>query len=229
MTRVYKHEKFEGVYWIEMEDGSKTLATLNLARGIRAYDEKLIEYGGVEYRTWNAYKSKLAAAIIKGLKELPVKPGSKVLYLGCSTGTTASHVSDIIGERGIVYALDFAPRVLREFLEKVSKHRANVIPILADARNPLSYLDFVEEVDLIYIDVAQPEQAKILADNSDLFLKKGGNALFAIKASSIDVTKEPTEVFKREINVLQSRGLKILQMLHLEPYDKDHAMVFLEK
>ncbi len=229
MTKVYKHERFEGVYWAELEDGSKTLATKNLARGIKVYDERLIEYEGIEYRTWNAYKSKLAGALLKGLRELPILPSSKLLYLGSSTGTTVSHVSDIVGEKGIIYAVDFAPRVMREFLEKCAKHRNNVIPILADARVPLSYLDLIEEVDVIYIDVAQPEQAKILADNADLFLKKRGKALFAIKASSIDVTKEPTEVFRKEISVLENRGFKIIQKIHLEPYDKDHAMVYLEK
>jgi fibrillarin-like pre-rRNA processing protein len=229
MTKVYNHEKFEDVYWIEFDDGTKVLATKNLARGIKAYDEKLVEYEGIEYRTWNAYKSKLAGAILKGLKELAIKKGDKILYLGTSTGTTVSHISDIVGEKGLIYGVEFAPRVMREFLERCVKYRPNIIPILADARNPRSYLDFVDLVDLIYIDVAQPEQAKILADNSDLFLKKGGKALFAIKASSIDVTKEPTEVFRREISVLEKRGFKILQMLHLEPYDKDHAMVYLEK
>jgi len=229
MTQVRKHERFEGVYWIEMDDGSRFLGTKNLAKGIKVYDEKLVEFENIEYRTWNAYKSKLGGAILKGLKELPIKEGQKILYLGTSTGTTVSHISDIIGEKGIIYGVEFAPRVMREFLERCVKHRPNIIPILADARDPRSYLDFVEEVDLIYIDVAQPEQAKILADNSDLFLKKGGKALFAIKASSIDVTLEPTEVFRREINVLERRGFKILQMLHLEPYDKDHAMVYLEK
>ncbi len=229
MTKVYKHERFEGVYWAELEDGSKTLATKNLAKGIKVYDERIIEYEGVEYRTWNAYKSKLAGALLKGLRELPILPSSKILYLGSSTGTTVSHVSDIIGEKGIVYAVDFAPRVMREFLEKCARHRNNVIPILADARIPSSYLDLVEEVDVIYIDVAQPEQAKILADNADLFLKKRGKALFAIKASSIDVTKEPTEVFRKEISLLENRGFKVIQKIHLEPYDKDHAMVYLEK
>lgn len=227
--RIIEHERFRNVYWAELDDGSKILATKNLAKGIKVYDEKLIEFEGVEYRTWNPFKSKLAGAIMKGLIELPISEGSKILYLGSATGTTVSHVSDMIGEKGIIYAIDFASRVMREFLEKCAKHRSNVIPILADARNPISYFDLLEEVDVIYIDVAQPEQAKILADNSDLFLKKGGKALFAIKASSIDVTKEPSEIFRREINLLEKRGMKVLQKLHLEPYDKDHAMVYLQK
>ncbi|HLI45686.1 MAG TPA: fibrillarin-like rRNA/tRNA 2'-O-methyltransferase [Geobacterales bacterium] len=229
MTRIQRHDKFEGVYWIELDDGTKYLGTKNIARGVRVYDEKLIDYGGDEYRTWNAYKSKLAGAILKGLKEMPVKEGQKILYLGTSTGTTASHISDIVGEKGIIYGVEFAARVMREFLERCVKYRVNLIPILADARDPRSYLDYVEEVDLIYADVAQPEQAKILADNSDFFLRSEGKALLAIKASSIDVTLEPTEVFRREMIILEKRGFKVLQMLHLEPYDKDHAMVYLEK
>jgi len=225
MVEIIPHEKFEGVYWAILEDLSKNLATKNLAPGIQVYDEKLIQYKNEEYRIWNPYRSKLAAAILKGLRNLPIKKNTKVLYLGSATGTTVSHVSDIVGEKGIVYSLDFSSRVMREFLTKCAAYRKNVVPILADARKPKNYLSYIEEVDVIYIDVAQPEQAKILADNSDYFLKNNGEVLFIIKAMSIDVTKPSDETFKKEIEILQKRKFKILQMLHLEPYDKDHALV----
>ena len=79
------------------------------------------------------------------------------------------------------------------------QHRSNVYPILSDARMPEKYKSLVSPVDVIYCDVAQPQQAKILADNADLFLKSKGFALIAIKSRSVDVTMEPPDVFKQEI------------------------------
>ncbi len=224
MAKIYPHEKFEGVYWIELEDGSKRLATVNLAPGFKVYGEPLIKHEGTEYRMWNAYRSKLAAAILKGVGEVPIKPGSKILYLGAATGTTASHVSDIVGPKGKVYCVEFAPRVVRELIT-VCEHRRNMIPILADARHPNLYRALVPEVDVIYCDVAQPEQAKLLADNADMFLKSGGGIMLAIKARSVDVTLEPSEVYKREMDTLKKRGFEIVSTVHLEPFDKAHAMV----
>jgi len=224
LIKVYQHERFEGVYWAELEDGSQRLATINLAPGFKVYGEPLITYNEVEYRLWNAYRSKLAAAILKGISEVPIKPNCKVLYLGAATGTTASHVSDIVGKNGIVYCVEFAPRVVRELIN-VCEHRKNMIPILADARHPQLYRTLVPEVDVIYCDVAQPEQAKLLADNADMFLKSSGAIMLAIKARSVDVTLEPSEVYKREIDTLKRRGFNIISTVHLEPFDKAHAMV----
>jgi len=224
-VNVKPHDKFEGVYIVELEDGSLKIATKNLTPGKRVYGERLFKIEGVEYREWNPYRSKLGAAILKGISDVPLKKGTKVLYLGVATGTTASHVSDIIGLEGKLYGVEFAYRVMREFVT-LAEIRKNLYPILADARLPHTYRNIVEEVDVIYSDVAQPEQAKLVADNADYFLKEGGYLLLAIKARSIDVTAEPSEVYKREIDTLKNRGFKILDVVHLEPYDKDHAMVF---
>ena len=226
---VSPHEKFKGVYWVEFEDGSKRLATKNLAPGVKVYGEQLVQFEGIEYRVWNPYRSKLAAAILKNLSIMPIKEGMKVLYLGAATGTTASHVSDIVGSEGMVYCVEFSPRVMRELIEKCTPYRKNMIPILADARFPSLYRLYVDEVDIIYADVAQPFQSKIVADNGDVFLKTEGWALQAIKAMSIDVTKEPSETYKREMDHLKERGYEILDVVHLEPYDLAHAFVIARK
>ncbi len=225
VVNVKEHDRYKNVYIVELEDGSIKLATVNLAPGKRVYGERLFKWGDKELREWNPYRSKLAAALFKGIEELPIKEGHKILYLGAATGTTPSHVSDLVGPSGRVYALDVAPRVMRELIA-VCETRPNMYPLLADARKPHEYRHIVELVDGLYADVAQPEQAAIVADNADFFLKDGGYLLLAIKARSIDVTKEPSEVFKHEIEVLKSRGFDIIDMVHLEPFDKDHAMVY---
>jgi len=226
MVELKKHPKFEGVYYVQTAEG-KQLATENLVPGVRVYGEDLFTVDRTEYRGWSPYRSKLAASIEKGIKEINVKVGMNVLYLGAASGTTPSHVSDIVGVKGKVFCVEFAPRVIRELLEVTSK-RMNMVPILGDARTPSSYRHLVEAVDSIYCDVAQPEQAKLLADNAAAFLKKKGKAMIAIKARSVDVTMEPTEVFKNETKVLEDRGLRIIDIKQLEPFEKDHAMIIAE-
>jgi len=224
-VEVEPHPLFPEIYWATLEDGSRRLATRNLAPGKNVYGERLIRYLGVEYRLWDAFRSKFAAAILKGLETVPIQPNHKVLYLGAASGTTASHVSDIIGDGGHVYCIEFAPRSIRELVNNVCAFRPNMSPILADARLPEQYLTLMETVNDIYCDIAQPEQAKVLADNADIFLINGGSIMLAIKAQSIDVTKEPSEVYKREIDTLKTRGFHIREVVHLEPYDKAHAMI----
>jgi len=224
--QVKPHPRFQQVYIVTLDDGSERLATRNLAPGRTVYGEKLVRFEGVEYRLWDPYRSKLAAAILKGVKKVPIEPNHQVLYLGAASGTTASHVSDIVGEKGHVYCVEFAARALRELVNNVCPYRLNMTPILEDARFPEKYALFIRgKVDDIYCDIAQPEQAKILADNADLYLKKDGWIMLAVKAQSIDVTKMPSEVYRRELKVLESRGFTIEDVVHLEPYDKAHAMI----
>ena len=224
-VEVVEHEKFRGVYWVKLEDGSRRLATVNLAPGRTVYRERLVRLGGKEYRLWDSYRSKLAASIVKDIAKIYIEPGHRVLYLGAATGTTASHVSDIVGPSGRVYCIEFAPRVFRELLNNVCAFRRNMSPILADARFPERYRHLVTMVDDIYCDIAQPEQAKVVVANARRFLKPGGGLLLAVKARSIDVTKAPSEVFRREIEVLESGGFEVEDVVHLEPFDRDHVMV----
>jgi fibrillarin-like pre-rRNA processing protein len=222
---VRRHNRFEGVYWLTLPDGVRRLATKNLALGVSVYGETLVKDANTEYRTWDAYRSKLAAAILRDLDSLPIQPGRNVLYLGAASGTTASHVSDIVDEQGRVYCVEFAQRSMRELIDALCEHRTNVYPVLADARMPERYRSLVGQVDVVYCDIAQPEQARILADNADLFLKPNGSALIAIKSRSIDVTMDPSDVFKQEISVLKKRHFVVSQTVRLEPYEKDHALV----
>jgi fibrillarin-like pre-rRNA processing protein len=226
---VRPHDRFKGVFWATLEGGSVKLATKNLAPTRSVYGEILVSDGEVEYRTWDAYRSKLAAAILKNLQTLPIQPGKTVLYLGSASGTTASHVSDILEEQGRVYCVEFAQRSMRELIDTLCAHRSNVYPILSDARLPEKYKSLVSAVDVIYSDVAQPEQARILADNAEVFLKPKGSALIAIKSRSVDVTMEPTNVFKQEIEILRKRNFTVAQTVRLEPYERDHALVLVNR
>ena len=73
----------------------------------------------VEYRVWNPFRSKLAAAVLAGVDNVYIKPGCKVLYLGAASGTSVSHVSDIVGPEGVVYAVEFSHRSGRDLVRTV--------------------------------------------------------------------------------------------------------------
>jgi fibrillarin-like pre-rRNA processing protein len=210
-------------FWIKSEGQSK-LATENLVPGNQVYKEKLIIKKGVEYRLWDPFRSKLAASIMNDLKNFPFENKTKILYLGASTGTTVSHISDIVGPSGIVFAVEHASRVARDFLDRVAGFRTNVIPILQDARRPKEYFSVFGKVDVVYVDIAQPDQTEIAIKNCELFLKKGGYFFLVIKTRSIDVTKAPKRIVEEEIEKLKGK-FEVLESIDLHPYDKDHAMV----
>ena len=214
----------DGIRWISVA-GEKKVAKLNLAKGSNVYGEKLIRQGGDEYRLWDPFRSKLAAALKKGLKKMPITNGTKVLYLGASTGTTVSHVSDIVGSSGIVFAVEPATRVARELIQNVASNRKNVVPIIEDARRPQAYFSVFGKIDVVYCDIAQPDQTDIAIANCAAYLKKGGVMLLVIKTRSIDVTMDPKAVVVQEAQRLERNGFTIDQILNLEPFDKDHSMI----
>lgn len=173
---------------------------------------------------YNTYIFTVAAAILGNLDNMYIKPGAKVLYIGAAAGTTVSHVSDIVGVNGAVYAVEFSHRPGRDLLT-VAKQRTNIIPIIEDARHPLKYRMLLGMVDVIFADVAQPDQARIVSLNAQYFLKNGGHAIISIKASCIDSTAAPEAVFRREVGKLKEGNFKPLEQVTLEPYERDHAVV----
>ena len=209
--------------WIQVE-GEKKLATQNLVPGNQVYNEKLVQHKGSEYRIWNPFRSKLAAAIMNDLKNFPFNQKSDVLYLGVSTGTTISHISDIVNQGGTIFGIEHASRVARDFLDRVATHRKNIVPIIQDARRPEEFFSVYKKVDIVYVDIAQPDQTNIAIENCRLYLKSGGYLFLVIKTRSIDVVKDPKMVIKDEMKKLETL-FEIKQTIDLHPYDKDHAMV----
>ena len=216
-------EDKQNIFWFQI-DGEKKLATENLVPKNQVYNEKLVKIKGTEYRIWNPFRSKLAATIMNGLRDFPFMQKSSVLYLGVSTGTTISHISDIVGQNGIIFGVEHTSRVARDFLDRVASHRKNIIPIIQDARKPQEYFSVFKKVDVAYVDIAQPDQTDIAIANCKMYLKSNGYLFLVIKTRSIDVTKDPKKVVSNEIKKLESL-FEIKQIINLQPYDKDHAIV----
>ncbi|KAI6186222.1 hypothetical protein M3Y98_00109100 [Aphelenchoides besseyi] len=226
-TVIVEPHRFEGIFIVKGKEDA--LATKNIAPGESVYGEKRVsvnntEGNPIEYRVWNPFRSKLGAAVMAGTEHIHIKPGAKVLYLGAASGTTVSHVSDIVGPEGIVYAVEFAHRSGRDLLA-VAKKRPNIVPIVDDARMPSRYSMIVGIVDVIFSDVAQPDQARIVAMNAHKFLKNGGHVVISIKANCIDSTAEPEAVFAGEVEKLKKEQFAPREQCTLEPYERDHCVV----
>ena len=174
-------------------------------------------------RVWDPFRSKLAALYHEGTG-VEITSDTRVLYLGAANGTTVSHVADYAD---VVYAVEFAPRPMQDLLE-VARRRKNIVPIMADATRPEQYAPLVEMVDLLYQDVAQPDQAMIAIRNS-AFLRSGGKMILMLKTRSVDVRKEPGVVFKETVEALVSAGFVVQESLWLLPYHQDHAAIVCTK
>jgi len=216
-------ELFEGVFKI-----GKEIATLNLVPGKITANEKIVKVDGREYRIWDPYTSKPAAAIVKGLKVFPIKRGTKILYLGFASGKTATYFSDIVGKEGLIYGVEISNDVLKNSL-KACEERKNMIPILADARKPEEYENLIiDKVDVVYEDVADPQMIRILKINCEKFLKENGYAMIAIKSQCINSVEKPRVVYKKCLEEL-SKDFKVLDKVELDPYEKFHLFVVLSK
>ncbi|HVP97564.1 fibrillarin-like rRNA/tRNA 2'-O-methyltransferase [Methanoregula sp.] len=179
------------------------------------YGERMLD----GYRVWDPFRSKFAALYRVGTT-IDLTSDMKVLYLGAANGTTVSHVADYVE---VVYAVEFAPRPMQDLLE-VARRRKTVMPIMADASRPEQYAPLVESVDLLYQDVAQPDQAAIALANC-AFLKPGGHLILMLKTRSVDIRKEPEEVFRDTLDILISAGITVSTSTWLAPYHQDHAAI----
>ncbi|KAI6695865.1 hypothetical protein NL676_023575 [Syzygium grande] len=152
----------------------------------------------VEYTVWNPFRSELAAAILGGVDEIWITV--------------------------VVCAVEFSHHSGRD-LVNMAKKGTNVIPIIEDARHPAKYRMLVGMVDVIFSDIAQPDQARILALNASYFLKAGGHFVILIKANCIDSTVPAEIVFSQEVKKLQADQFKPFEQVTLEPFERDHACV----
>ncbi|MEM2115388.1 MAG: fibrillarin-like rRNA/tRNA 2'-O-methyltransferase [Candidatus Woesearchaeota archaeon] len=196
----------------------KKVYTKNKTPGKSVYGEKLINFNGIEYRIWDPEKSKICAAFLKGL-EIELKPEDKILYLGAASGTTISHLSDLL-ENGKIFGVEISARVLAN-LVLLSKERDNIFPILADANNPLEYVNIVPLVDVVFQDVAQKNQLEIFLKNCRIFLKESGIGILALKTRSIDVSKKPSDIHQAVLRELKNH-FETVEFVNLEPFEKDH-------
>ncbi len=224
---IRNHPKFHNIFITGPQDRLK-LYTKNLDVGKRVYGEKLINYKGIEYREWDPFRSKLAALILENPISNFLSESLKCLYLGASSGTTISHLSDIISS-GIIYGVEFSERSIRQLIQNTS-NRKNIVPILGDARFPNNYAKYIfTNVDMIYQDVAQPRQAEIALNNSNYYLKDDGILIIAIKSQSIDSIQKSELTYAKEKRILEKAGYNILESINIHKHAANHIILIVKK
>ncbi|PWA89106.1 fibrillarin [Artemisia annua] len=148
-----------------------------------------------QYREWDPFVSNFAAAILGEVKNIWLRPGYRVLYLARNSSITVSHVSDLVGPAGIVYAV--GPYDIN--LVTLSNERSNVVPIFEDPRKPASYEARIRRVDVIISEEAREYKAEAIAANASMFLRRGGKFIMFMKAL-FKIPLVPDEVeFEREV------------------------------
>ena len=204
------------------------LYSKNLVPGNKVYGEKLITFQGEEYREWDPYRSKLAAMILENPLVNFLSSDLKCLYLGASSGTTISHLSDIVYD-GIIYGVEFAERSMRQLIQNINK-RKNIIPILGDANFPEKYANSIfTNIDLVYQDIAQPNQAQIAIANCSYYLKDKGTLILAIKSQSIDSVQKPEKIFVQEKKIIEKAGYEISESFNIHKYAANHIILIIHK
>ncbi|MGA8303320.1 MAG: fibrillarin-like rRNA/tRNA 2'-O-methyltransferase [Thermoplasmata archaeon] len=188
------------------------------------YGERWVDAGEVAYRAFEPGRSKLSAGIVREWSGPIPSEGERWLYLGAATGTTASHISDLVGPSGRVYALERSPRPFARLLA-LAERWPNLLPVIADARDPRLFASLVPPVDGLYADIAQPDQVEIVRRNAELFLARAGAAVvFALKTASMGRDREPAAhlaAAERDI----AFGVDLVPSVRLDPFHKGHYLV----
>lgn len=165
-------------------------------------------------------EGKLGAYRANGGTGWDARPDEPVLYLGAAEGVTAQSIARLVPQAPVI-AVEKSPVASLNLIE-TAQDVDNLVPYLADARRPGTYAPLVPSLGLIYQDVAQRDQVEIFLDNVRAFEPRRG--LLAVKAPSIAVDRAPEDVFEEAAEQVGKVG-EIVDVVDLEPYHRDHAMI----
>lgn len=252
ITTVQPH-RLEGVYILKSD--KELLATKNLSKGESVYGEELITIeerkenndsesssedcniipikfqnieNKVEYRVWDIFYSKLGALIENGIQNIFMKPGSRVLCLGAGNDSfsTISHISDLVGKDGTVYAVEIS-EIKGLNIKNMAKKRENLTPIINDAKKPYNYKNLISDlVDCIYVDISSEDLASIISINAGFFLKNKGGFICVINDNNENSNlKSQVSKFDEQIKLLREYNLYVKEFISLESFAKGYAIV----
>ncbi|HTT74059.1 MAG TPA: fibrillarin-like rRNA/tRNA 2'-O-methyltransferase [Thermoplasmata archaeon] len=207
--------------WTGVFREGRELYTVNAAPGTRVYGETLRSVAGTEYRTWDPFRSKLAAFLLRGGPRAIWGDAHRVLYLGAAHGTTVSHLLDVFPAATVV-AIEKSPTAFAPLLA-LARRRANLLPILADAQLPERYQADVGAVDFLYQDVAQRNQAAIFAENAQACLPRGGRGVLMLKVRSVTQRRSAAAIVREAKEALARAGLTVDAESPLAPFSREHV------
>jgi fibrillarin-like pre-rRNA processing protein len=211
----------EATRWPDVWRDGRELFTRNAEPGVKVYGEPLRTVDGVEYRRWDPWRSKLAAFLVNGAPPSVVARPRAALYLGGAHGTTASHLSDLWPDVPI-FVVEKSPSSFAPLLA-LARRRRNLWPILADAQLPERYRADVGEVDLIYQDVAQRDQARIFRENAEACLAGRGRGVLMLKVRSVTQRRPAAAVVQETRSALDDAGLAVEAEATLAPFAREHV------
>lgn len=210
--------------WVRRSPGRSELWTETVGAPPAVYGERWERFDERTLRSFEPARSKLACAAARGWEGPLPRPGERWLYLGAASGTTASHVADLLGPGGTLYALERSPRPFSRLLG-LAERWPNLLPILGDALEPERYADRVPIVDGIYADVAQADQAGIVLRNAALFLRDGtGALLIALKTSSMGRGVAAATHLRAAEEALDAT-VPLVGAVRLEPFYRSHYLL----
>ncbi len=205
-------------------DGDRVeLATLTIGSPPPVYGERWSSCADGLLRVWDPVRSKLAAGIVRGWEGVLPAPGERWLYLGVASGTTASHLADLVGPNGRVYGVDKSIRPFAKFLD-VAERFPNLLPVYGDARRPREFVGSVPLVDGLYVDVAQPDQIEIVEENAREFLRTSGKFLLTLKTASMGRDRGAKEHLDRSVDRLKHR-FDLDRPIGLDPFHRRHYLI----
>ena len=173
-----------------------------------------------QYRNWNPFYSKLAAALFNGLEIFPFKSDSKIFYSGSSSTTTLNHLLDIIDSKGIIY--------LQKNNATKIKNLKNVVIVDQENNSTLSSNDLKEPFDVIYLDIITNENLQTQILNHEKTLKNSGFLIIIL--NKIIKINEPS--FRDQINniiINSNSSLKLIQEINLSNFFKKSMMIIMQK
>lgn len=212
-ARLFLHEEASG----------DALWTIALGEPPEVYGERTAPLRGGTLRRWDAGRSKLAAALLRGFEGPIPGAGERWLYLGAASGTTASHVADLVGSDGLVFAIEKSLRPTVRLL-RLAERYPNLRPILADARRPDEYAGDLAICDGVYVDIAQPDQIDIAMSNARRYLRRDGALLLALKTASMGRQRDAAG----HLAAAQARLGELLDLerpVPLEPFHRRHYLI----
>jgi fibrillarin-like pre-rRNA processing protein len=199
----------------------RELYTRNLRPGERVYGEELIVEEGLEYRHWDPWRSKLAAYLLNGADRLPYDRPRRVLYLGAAHGTTLSHLSDLLPDAQL-FGIEKSAGSFGTLLA-LARRRPNLFPILADAQLPERYQADVGQIDFLYQDIAQRNQADVFAENLTATLSGTGRGMLMLKVRSVTQRRSTAAVVAESRTTLTRQGWRVVDQRSLAPFSRDHV------
>ena len=212
----------------------RSLWTRNAVKGVSVSGERRKRDGRNEWRLWNPNRSKVAASILKTKRDasaLLPDSGSTCLYLGASTGGTVSHIHDNVcgagnHHGGQVVAVDISPRMMRN-LVKLAERRQGLVPVLADARNPLAVAPYIRgKADWLHQDLSIGDQAETFVRMTSAFLKQRGAAILSLKAASERWMEGGDDArFEHTKSIIEDcQHLELLEIIDISVFEEQHAV-----